>query len=198
MHYRIRQNKLNQLIGQRNNALLIISGLFLLCLIQMITIYHLVNENKTNFTPLPPVISEPFSISRDQVSSGYLADMSRYFAMLRLNYTPASLPNQMKLLLRYTDGRFYGEFKQQLLTEVEQAKTNDISMSFMPVDTEVFDKKLIVLIKGDLIRYVGKEALPVTRVTYRITYAYENGVLKVTSMLPVINKSKEHGDEKHA
>ena len=198
MHYKLRQNTLNQLIGQRNNALLIIVGLFVICVIQLFIMYRLMNDNKTNFTPLPPISSEPFTISRNSVSSGYLADMSRYFAMLKLNYTPASLPPQMQLLLRYTDARFYGALKQLLNAELTDAKAHDISLAFMPVDTVVNSKDLQVTISGDLIRVVGKTPLPAVRVSYQIVYAYHDGVLKVLSMQPLSNIQQQQEDKSHA
>lgn len=182
MHYKIKNTQIGKLIGQRNNAVLIICGLFILCFFEALTIYHLVDNQQNNFTPIPQVVTEPFSISRNHVSTGYLADMTRYFAMLRLNYTPATIADQAKWLLRYTDGAFYGAFKQQLSQEIEKTKEHDISLSFTPVDTQVDEKNMTVLIDGDLTEYVGKTRLPIKRVTYRLTYSYRNGQLRVTSM----------------
>ena len=109
--------------------------------------------------------------------------MSRYFAMLRLNYTPQSFDEQKQILLAYVDAKFYGEFKQELNLEAKQAKDHDISISFIPMETEVFEKNLSVLIHGDLIRYVGKAKLETERITYKINYKYHDGFLKVISML---------------
>ncbi len=198
MHYKLRQNSMNQLLGQRNNALFIIVGLFIISLAQLFMIYRLMNANTMQFTPLPPVLSEPFTISRNSVSSGYLADMSRYFSMLRLNYTPASFPNQMQLLLRYSDARFYGELKQTLNAELTAAKSHDISLAFMPTDTVVNTKALQVIVSGDLIRVVGKTPLASVRVSYQIQYTYHDGVLKVLSMQALSNDQQQQEDKSHA
>ncbi len=190
MHYKIKNTQIGKLIGQRNNAMLIIGGLFLLCLVQGITIYHLIDNQQNNFTPLPQVVTAPFSISRNHVSAGYLADITRYFAMLRLNYTPATITDQAEWLLRYTDGKFYGTFKQQLVQEIEKTKEHDISLSFAPLDTRVNEKDRVVFIEGDLMQYIGKTRLPIKRVTYRVTYSYRNGQLRVTSMTDITGVKK--------
>lgn len=190
MHYHIKNTRIGKLISQRNNAVLIIFGLFLLGLIEAITIDHLVGNQQNHFTPLPQVITAPFSISKNHVSQGYLADITRYFALLRLNYTPATIANQAQWLLRYTDGAFYGALKQQLAQEIEKTKEHDISLSFSPVDTRVDEKHLLVFIEGDLTQYVGKTRLAVKRVTYRVTYTYHDGQLRVTSMTDITGVKK--------
>lgn len=191
MHYKIKNTQLGKLISQRNNAMLIIAGLFVLCGIQSITIYHMINRQKINFTPLPNVVTQPFSISKDGVSEGYLAEMTRYFAMLRLNYTPATIQDQAQWLLRYTDGIYYGVFKEQLAKEIEKAKAHDISLSFSPVDTRVDLRTLAVWIDGDLVETVGKMRIEPKRVTYKINYYYQNGQLRVVSMTEVSGEKHE-------
>lgn len=190
MNYKIHYNTLKKHIAERNHALLVIVVLFMLLLLQSMLMLDLVNRRAMHFTPLPPVIHSPFSISRDRVSDSYLSDMTRYFAMLRLNYTPASLPEQTKLLLRYTDAKFYGALKEELAKENKQAQQHDVSLYFAPVQTAVSAKQLTVFISGDLTRFVGKARLPTERVRYRVQYHYYDGVLRITSFQ---QQEKPHG-----
>lgn len=195
MDFTVQYKKFNRLMRQRHHASIVIACLFVLCFIQLFIIIHLTDDQTSHFTPVPQVITAPFSISRNQVSASYLADMTRYFAMLRLNYTPATIESQSEWLLRYTDGNFYGSLKQLLASDIQQAKEHDISLSFSPVDTRVNSRALTVTIDGDLIRYVGKARLPIKRVCYEVTYRYQNGNLRITAMkaLPLSHeKEKAH------
>lgn len=177
MRSSILKSRLSELIQQRNGYLVIASGLCVLCILLVLLCFILAKDE--HIVELPPEIQHSFWVSQSDVSAEYLSEMTTFFAYLRLNVTPTSADNQRQILLRYVDPRNYGALNDQLVSEDDHLTQEHISTAFYPVDVKVDTKSLTGMIIGDLIATVGTTTIEPQRLSYQITYRYDNGRLLI-------------------
>jgi type IV conjugative transfer system protein TraE len=175
----IQKSRFQQIIEQRNGYLVLSAGLLLLCILLSSTIFHLVDRERIIISP--PVVHSSFWIDHDEVSPAYLSEMSSFFVQLKLTKTPSNAEFQRETLLRYTDPSFYGAFKNELVAEDEHMTNAHINLVFYPVNMVVDIKKLTASVTGDLQSTVGASALAPVRISYLISYRYDQGRLLLTS-----------------
>lgn len=183
MRSTLQKTRLLQLIEQRNGYLVLACGLMVLCVLLATLIFYLSNRERIVITP--PVIDRSFWVTNSQVSPEYLSEMTVFFAYLRLNVTPDTVDSQRQLLLRYVDPRYYGQLNDALIAERDRILQQHISSAFYPVNVQVNSKALAVVITGDLTSSIGTTPLPTQRVTYAVTYRYNNGRLFVSQFQEV-------------
>jgi conjugal transfer pilus assembly protein TraE len=174
----LQKSRLLQLMEQRNGYLVLACGLILLSLLLTSLSFYL--SNRERIVLVPPTIEHSFWVSSNDVSPEYLAEMSTFFAYLRLNVTPESVDEERALLLRYVDPKYYSELNNRLIRERDRIMREHISSSFYPVNIEVDTKALTVRITGDLISSVGSTVLSPERLTYLVKYHYDQGRLWVS------------------
>lgn len=180
MKFSIAKSQLEKMLAQRNGYMILAFGLILVCLIQGILMFVLIGREKIIL--VPPNIDKSFWVSSQHVSRDYLSEMTRFFAMLRLNITPESASIQRETLLRYTDPNFYGQLNSQLVQEADRMTDQHISMAFFPTtDIKTNEKNLKAVIEGDLKSYVGDVAVPAKHVRYLLSYSYHSGRLFLKS-----------------
>lgn len=141
---------------------------------------------------VPPDMHAVGYIDKDGVSDSYLADMTRYYALLFLDVTPSSAPAQAQALLNYVAPQSAGALKDQLLAQADKLKAHQLSLRFAPTNIEVNSKVLVADITGDLHFYVGKSEVNVVRATYRVHYQLNNGALQITSFNVLDNKKGDN------
>lgn len=141
------------------------------------------SRHETHF--IPPHITDAFTLSGVGVSDSYLRDMSSFLTQLRFNVTPGSSTPQFNVLLGYVAPALYGELRAQLVKEVEQIKHEHLSSAFYPSGFEIDNKHLSLKVTGQMKRFVGAELMSDVREKFLITYAYESGLLKLTSLQKV-------------
>lgn len=129
---------------------------------------------------VPPNMHAVGYVDKNGVSDSYLADMTRYYALMFLDVTPSDATAQINELLRYAAPESYGALKDQLLAQAVVLKKHQLSLRFVPISTEVDSKALIADITGDLHFYVGKAEVNNLRVTYRAHYRLHNGSLLIS------------------
>jgi len=141
---------------------------------------------------VPPNMHAVGYVDKDGVSASYLADMTRYYALLFLDVTPSNASSQANALLNYVAPEHYGALKEQLLAQADKLKQHALSLRFAPISTEVDNTALVADITGDLHFYVGKSEVNVMRVTYRVHYRLVNGALLISSFNVLENKKGDH------
>lgn len=179
MKLSIERSKIEKILSQRNGYLMLAAGALLLCVCQLILITFLIFHEKVVI--VPPVIEKRFWVSANNASVEYLAEMTSFFASLRLNITADNAVYQRETLLRYVEPAFYNSVKAELVQDEEKIKEQHISMGFYPVNIKVNLKGLSAVIDGDLRSFVGEVAMPVKRVSYKISYRFDDGRLMVKS-----------------
>ena len=175
-HYR---SQIAQLIARRNGYALLALSSLALCLALVGLVFCLLGREK--IVLLPPMVEKSMWIARNAASPEYLAEMSAFLAVLRLNTTVASAPAQHQLLLRYTDPRAYGALKSQLAQEASRLQEQHLAFAFFPVETKVDSAHLTVFVIGDVQSTVGENTLATQRVQYRLTYRWAAGRLWLSS-----------------
>ena len=180
---------LQKLIAQRNGYLVLATGLMLLCLLLSMMVLHLIGRERIIITP--PLVHQSFWIDHDEVSPQYLSEMTNFFAQLRLTKTPESAAFQRETLLRYTDPSYYGTLNNELVAEEDHITASHISLAFYPVNVTVDVKQLTAWITGDLRSTVGDALLPSVRITYQVTYRYDEGRLLVKSFQEEKNRQEK-------
>lgn len=175
----VQKSLLQYVIRHRNGYLAVACGSLFLNILLSFGVITMAGHEKIII--VPPKISQSFWVTESEVSPEYLVEMSHFFASLRFNITPSNAENQREMLLRYVSPEYYEGLKVELITESERIAKEHISTVFYPVDTKVDTRHLTTLIIGDLLSTVGTNTLPSQRVTYKITYKYNEGRLLVKS-----------------
>lgn len=132
-------------------------------------------------TIVPAGFKQSFWIDKNGVSSSYLAEMTRYFATLKLNMTSESSDYQISQILKYTNPRTYGVLKANLIKETDKLKNEGLTSVFYPVNVQVDVSNLKATITGDLSYFVGKQETNTYRVSYVAKYSYDSNRLYLDS-----------------
>lgn len=179
MNFMLARNQIENLIAKCNGYLLLAMCGLVICCIQLLIIFYMIGREKIII--IPPDVQKSFWVSATQVSPEYLAEMSQFFANLRLTITAENAHTQQETLLRYTDPVYYPILKTELVQEADRMLDQHISMAFFPVNLKIDSKHFKVMIEGDLKIWVGEANLPSKRMRYLITYRYDAGRLLVKS-----------------
>lgn len=183
MDINVIKTRLSEELKKRNAFLLLaIGSIFLNILLGLVLLIH-TPEDRTILVPLG--FEKSFWVDKKGVSASYLAEMTRYFATLKLNMTPDSSDYQINQILQYTNPRTYGTLKAELVKEADSLKNEGLTSAFFPTNVEVDVPHLNAIITGDLAYFVGKEETSSYRVSYLAQYAYDNGRLYLNSFKEV-------------
>lgn len=131
---------------------------------------------------VPPIITQPFTVSNTSVDQSYLQQMTLFLIGLKLNVTPKTVAATHQLFLDYVAPEVYGAVEKQLIEETEAIKAGDISASFSLSSIIVDAPQLMVKVSGILKRSSGSNILPDDNVTYLVRYELSNGTVKLLSL----------------
>jgi len=173
------KNNWVDVIKQRNELLVILLAMFVVIILLSIALASGFGRDERVIF-IPPNMHAIGSVDKNGVSDSYLADMTRYYALMFLDVTPSDATAQINELLRYAAPESYGALKDQLLTQAGTLKKHQLSLRFVPISTEVDNKALVADITGDLHVYVGKTEVNNLRATYRVHYRLRNGSLLIS------------------
>lgn len=134
---------------------------------------------------LPPETKQSFWVEGNRFSPVYLEEQGMYFAHLLLDVSPANILAQGEILLRYVDPIYHGNFKTLLFKEEQRLKRDNLSLSFIVVECEVFPADLAVEITGDLNGYVGGKKISTHRERYRLEFTSTKGRLFLKALTVV-------------
>jgi len=179
MRVTILKNNLVDVVKQRNELLVIMLLLFGIIVMLSIALAAGLGRNERVIF-IPPNMHAIGYVDKSGVSDSYLADMTRYYALMFLDITPSDAASETQELLRYAAPESYGALKDQLLAQSARLKKHQLSLRFVPISTDVDSKALVADITGDLHVYVGKAEVKTVRVTYRARYRLHNGSLLIS------------------
>jgi len=180
MKFSIERSQLEKVFAQRNGYMLLALGSLLICFVQIMVIVFLIGREKIIL--VPPTIEKSFWVSAQHVSPDYLAEMTTFFAALRLNLTQESAQTQRDVLLRYADPVSYNALKSQLIQEADHISEQNMSLAFFPIaDVKTDMKHFKAIIEGDLKSYMGDALVSSVRTRYLVTYHYHAGRLFIKS-----------------
>ena len=188
MKEKLQHLRLHDLLRNRNYLSFIASGLLGSNLVMT---FALCTQSE-RIVLVPPHLTGPMWVERNQVSSQYLEEMALFFGSILLNKTPQSASYLHELLLRYADARGIGKLKHQLQEEEERYQKSGLSTSFYPKKVVVREKNLQVDLSGEMVGYVSQKCIFQREETYRLTFSFVHGRLLITSFEPLTVKEQDH------
>lgn len=138
-------------------------------------------SNRRDIVLIPPYLTKKAEITQSGFSSAYLEAMALMLANDRLNITPQNVEGSNQNLLQFVDPEFYVNFKAQLSRESKSITEEKISSSFYVSEVKSNPKKLIVVINGQLKRWVGERAIGTDQKSYQITFVKRGSILLMKS-----------------
>jgi len=169
----------NQAIQWRNRFLFAALGLFVLNIVQSVSVYSLISRKST--IVVPANFYREFSISDYDVSDSYLEQMTQYFASLLLNVTPETFEGNSNLLLQHVLSNDYSSFKSQLTQQKQELSKKGVSSTFYISNFKIYRKPLRVKLRGELRLMVGNSSMETKSNTYQIEYVNQHGRLYIKS-----------------
>ena len=164
----------NQAVQWRNRILIAAIGLFVINLIQGISIYQLIGRQQT--IVVPATFDREFSIGH-KVSESYLEQMTQYFASLLLNITPSTFAANSERLLQQVASENFAAVKAQLTEQQQEIQKRGISTAFHIRSYQVNKEALWVELRGDLKILIANAAMESQAKAYRFQYEYQHGRL---------------------
>ena len=190
MKFFFQEKKLSSLQVQRNVFLGLSSSLLAIVILLTVLLFF----RNERIVILPPELKQSFWVEGNRFSPAYLEEQGLYFSHLLLDVSESNILFQGEVLLRYVDPKVYGDFKTKLLEEEKRLKKDNLSVTFAPVDCEVYPENLRVDITGDLNGYVGAKKVTTSRETYRLEFSNQKGrlFLKKFTVLQPDKKEENH------
>ncbi len=145
-------------------------------------------SNRRDIVLIPSSLQQKASITQDGVSAPYLEAMAMMLTNDRLNITPKNVQGSNQNLLQFVDPEFYAAFKAQLAFDEKNITDDKVASSFYVNHIQSNPKALIVLIHGQLKRWVGERLIGNEAKTYRLTFSKNGTVLLLRSFEEIKNK----------
>jgi conjugal transfer pilus assembly protein TraE len=186
MEYKQAQSLIARLAGQIKLLILMVTILLLANVLLGSLLWH--QSGHENIVLLPANLHQKANVTHDSVSSSYLEAIASMMTNERLNVTPENVRGSNKNLLAYVSPRYYSVFKKQLESDAKSISAGKISAAFYPSQIMSDPKKLQVLIKGELKRWVGSRLIGQDSKSYQLTFS-RNGYLLLLTSFKEVEKS---------
>lgn len=146
--------------------------------------YALLHQKRI-ITPFNTNVS--YVASDSTVDARYLDLMSVNLLDAHLDITPENVQANNQLLLSYIAPDAYAGFLKQLNEKARIVKKEKMSSTFYRDKMQSYPNKLMTMVSGTLVQWVGYRQLQPTKKTYVLLYGYEGGRLKVRAIKDIIH-----------
>ena len=167
----------NLILTQRNALFAIALGSLIVILLLAITVFYMVGRERIIL--VPPVMTNRFWVSSDDLSDSYLEQMSDFFVSLVLNVTPSSFEVRSQQLLQHVDPNSYAAVKTQMVEQEVEIKKRAMTTNFHATSFKIERKQLLVEVKGELRVIIGTAMLETKTKTYQIQFNHRQGRLYI-------------------
>ncbi len=130
---------------------------------------------------IPAGLKQKANITQSGVNSAYLESMALMLVNDRLNITPENVAGSNQDLLTFVEPGFYHAFKKQLATDATAIKSGKIASSFYVNRVRSNPKSLMVVVSGQLKRWVGERLIGSEAKRYRLTFSMSGYQLLLTA-----------------
>lgn len=145
----------------------------------------LVNEQRIVVTPM--VYNAPFAVSETRADTEYFRMMTLSFLALRLNVSAETVDANHAFLLSFVRPESREEFKNVLMDEAAQIKSNDVNSAFYTTEIKVYPVDGRIDVSGSLRMWIGN-AKPITEhKKYRLKLDYSGGFTRIVRFHEVTN-----------
>jgi conjugal transfer pilus assembly protein TraE len=175
-----------QTARQRNMLAYMFGGSFVLNVLLGISVFHL--KDKERIVVTPPIIEREFWVSAGTFSDSYLEQMSEYLIGLILNVTPSNFGARAEHLLACVEPANYGMLKEKLVKEQWEIERRGLSTVFHITAFRTNASELDVEVKGILKSWIGSAPADSKEQTYKISYSYNSGRLKIIDFRELKNE----------
>ncbi len=147
-----------------------------------------------------PALRQTIEVSGSSVSAGYLEEMSSLvFLPSLLDLNADNITYKRDLILKYTS-QSSKEYMQGILEYFSEAKDRytkfDLSTHFTSKNIEIDQKNLVVIANGTLTSIHGKRGFDSKAVSYRMSYEFTGGSLRLKEFNQVIDEKELEQIEK--
>lgn len=167
------QRSLRQMFYQRN----VLLGLTALLAVSQVvlSIFLFLKNEKTII--VPGVVEKEFWVSIDSVSPTYLEQYGYFIGQLLLNKSAHSASTQKRQLLRHTAPQLASDLHRKLTEEEAMLTKQNAAYVFYPVNIQVNQNELSVILTGDKTVYVAGKAVSTDRENYTFSFSYDGARL---------------------
>jgi len=183
MEYKQAQSLIARLAKQIKLLILMVLVLLLANVLLGSLLWH--QSGHENIVLIPANLHQKSNITQNSISSSYLEAIASMMVNERLNITPENVRGSNKNLLAYISPRYYAAFKKQLESDAKSISAGKISAAFYPNQILSDPKKLQVVIKGKLKRWVGARLIGQDSKSYQLTFSRSGYLLLLTSFKEV-------------
>jgi type IV conjugative transfer system protein TraE len=193
MRLKIASNSVERIAGQRNLflALTVLLGTTACALsIKMVAL-------EERIVMVPPLTSDVM-ISNRRVSSSYLEQMTMIFLNCLLDLSAADVMHKRDLILKYTSNsneNFPKNINEYFAKAAEEYKQFDLVTYFTPKNMEIFEKENVVIAHGILTSRYGKHGFENNPCSYRLSYEFSGGFLRLKEFSKVIDEQEKKAKE---
>lgn len=160
-----------QLIKQRNAFFI---ALLMSLLVNMVLgLISIKFSNQVKTILVPTEFKQSFWLSDKSVSENYLAEMARYMSFLLLNVTKKNIDFNKDKLLSMVHPANFNEVQQQF-NDIKAALTKkNLTTAFYVSELMPDTDNLTVIVKGQLVSFIGKQKMTPQDKVYRIEFVNE-------------------------
>ncbi|TXH08032.1 MAG: conjugal transfer protein TraE [Candidatus Moraniibacteriota bacterium] len=143
---------------------------------------------------LQPILSNPLTLSSDNIPKEYLELVTRDTALLTLNRSPENLQFWMDQVLDIADPRTHGKLKADLMRVLEEQSGSNVSQYFTMEKMTVDPEALTSEVNGILHTVVGQKEVSAEAKTFKYIWTY-NGVSLKLAGFGLAKKDDKNGKE---
>ena len=183
----------NRITRQRNLFLLLTILLGLSS--TLLSIKILLQEER--IIMVPPLTSEVV-ISNRKVSSSYLEQMTMVFLNSLLDLSATDVLHKRDLILKYTsnaDSSFAKKINEYFAESLDKYKNFDLVTYFTVKNMEIDESNGEVIAHGILTSRYGKHGFESTPTSYRLSFEFSGGYLRLKEFNRVRNEDETKKDE---
>jgi|GEM_PF-3859395 len=131
---------------------------------------------------VPPNIKDKVSVSGSYMDTNYLSAIGFYVAGLMYNYVPSTVVAQYSTLSNLFSSENYDANSKKLLSLAAQYKENDVASNFQITGVSILKDPDLLVIKGEVSRFVASEKIDAKSITINIRYINDNGLFKIQTI----------------
>ncbi len=131
-------------------------------------------RRKTIVVVSPPQTTKQYWVAEDQASPTYMRQMAVFFSTLAGNISPGNAQYVADTIASYVVSNQYTTVHQDLTSQAEYIKQNNVTQSFYPLATKVDQAANSAAVEGTVQRYVGTTRISDEKMVYHVTFITRN------------------------
>ena len=179
MEYKNARSLIARLANQVKLLSAAIAGLLLCNALLGLLLWH--QSGRKDIVLIPAGLKQKANITQSGVNSAYLESMAMMLVNDRLNITPDNVAGSNQDLLTFVEPGFYHAFKKQLATDAAAIQSGKIASSFYVNRVRSNPKSLMVVVSGQLKRWVGERLIGSEAKRYQLTFSMSGYQLLLTA-----------------